>query len=132
MDIELRDHFLGIKRSNSSTLKTSLNVFRSYSGLESGVERGKEVLLGNVGYTCPHHPLDLLAVYRLEWAETPNIERLKNIRRVGRYIEGNNIVLLIVELEVGQVVAIVAVEDQETINPSYSSFGILIKVLNLF
>jgi hypothetical protein len=68
--------------------------------LESGVERGKEVLLGNVDYTCLYHPLDLLAVYCLKWAETPNIERLKNIRRVGRHIEGNDIVLLIVELEV--------------------------------
>jgi hypothetical protein len=78
-----------------------LNVFRSYSGLESGVERGKEVLLGNMGYACPHHPLDLLAVCCLEWAETPNIERLKNVRRVGRHIEGDDVVLLIVELEVG-------------------------------
>jgi hypothetical protein len=100
--------------------------------LESSVERGKEVLLSNVGYTCPYHPLDLLAVYRLKWAETPNIERLKNIRRVGRYTEGNNVVLLTVELEVGRVVAIVAVEDQEAMNPSCSSFGILVEVLNPF
>jgi hypothetical protein len=79
--------------------------------LESSVERGKEVLLSDIGYTCLYYPLDLLAIYRLEWAKTPNIERLKNIRRVGRYIEGDNIVLLIIELEVGRVVAIVAVED---------------------
>ena len=86
--------------------------------MESGVERGKEVLLGDVGYTCPYQPLDLLAICRLERAKTPNIEQLKDIRRVGRYIEYNNIVLLIVELKVGRVVAIVAVKDEEAMNPT--------------
>ena len=38
------------------------------------IERRKEVLLGDIGYTCPYHPLDLLTIYRLERAEAPNIE----------------------------------------------------------
>ncbi len=49
-----------------------------------------------------------------------------------RHIERNNVILFIVELEVGRVVAIVAVKDKETINPGYSSFSILIEVLNPF
>jgi hypothetical protein len=51
---------------------------------------------------------------------------------VGRHIESNNIILLIVDLEVGRVVAIMAIEDKEAISPGYSSSSILIEVLNLF
>jgi hypothetical protein len=85
-----------------------------------------------VGYTCPYYPLDLLAICPLEWAKTSNIERLEDVRRVGRYIERDNVVLLIVELKVGRVVAIVAVEDEEAMNPDCSSFGMRVKVLNPF
>ena len=103
-----------------------------YSGLESRVERRKEVLLSDVGYACPHHPLDLSAICRLERAETSNIERLEDVRRVRRHAERNDVVLLAVELEVGRVVAVVAVEDEEAINPGCSSFGMLVEVLNPF
>ena len=109
-----------------------MNVFRRYSGLESRIERRKKVLLSDIGYTCSHHPLDLLAIYYLKRAETSNIKWLKDVRRVRRHIERDNVILFIVELEVGRVVAIVAIEDEEAINPSYSSFSILIEVLNLF
>ncbi len=51
---------------------------------------------------------------------------------MGRHIEGNDVVLLVVELKVGRVVAVVAVEDKEATNPSCSSFGILVEVLNPF
>jgi hypothetical protein len=51
---------------------------------------------------------------------------------VGRHIERDNVVLLVVELKVGRVVAIVAVKDEEAINPDYSSFSIRIEVLNPF
>lgn len=100
--------------------------------MESSIERGKEVLLSDVGITCPHQPLDLLAICRLERAKTSNIERLENVRQVGRHAERNDVVLLAVELEVGRVVAVVAIEYKEAINPDFSSFGMLIKVLNPF
>ncbi len=109
-----------------------MNVFKRYSGLESRIERGKKVLLSNIGYACSHHPLDLLAVCCLKQAEISNIKWLEDIRRVKRYIERNDVILFVVELEVSRVVAIVAVEDKEAINPGYSSFSILIEVLNLF
>ncbi len=51
---------------------------------------------------------------------------------MGRYAEGDNVVILVVELEVGRVVAVIAIEDKEATNPSYSSFSILVEVLNLF
>ena len=85
-----------------------------------------------MGYARPHHPLDLLAICRLERAEAPNIEWLEDVRRVGRHTERDDIVLLAVELEVSRVVAVVAVEDKEAINPDYSRFGMLVEVLNPF
>ena len=51
---------------------------------------------------------------------------------MGRHIEGNDVVLLAVELEVSRVVAVIAIKDKEATNPSYSSFSVLVKVLNLF
>ena len=51
---------------------------------------------------------------------------------MGRYTERNDVILLAVELEIGRVVAIVAVEDKEAINPGCSSFGMLVEVLNPF
>jgi hypothetical protein len=51
---------------------------------------------------------------------------------VGRYIESNNVILLAVDLEVGRVVAVMAIEDKEAINPGCSSSSMLIKMLNPF
>ena len=131
-DVELGDHLLGIERNKPSTSKTSLNVFRRYSGLESRVERRKKVLFSDIGYACSHYPLDLLTICCLKRAKTSNIKWLEDIRRVRRHIERNNVILFVVELEVSRVVAVVAIEDKEAINPSYLSFSILIEVLNLF
>ncbi len=44
-------------------------------------------------------------------AQVANTEWLEEMRRMWGYIERDNIILLIVELEFGRVVAIVAVED---------------------
>ncbi len=100
--------------------------------MESYIERRKEVLLSNIYNACLHHPLDLLAICCLKQAETSNIEQLEDIRQVGRHTEGNNVVILVVELEVSQVVAVVAIEDKEATNPSCSSFSVLVEVLNPF
>ena len=51
---------------------------------------------------------------------------------MGRHAERDNVVLLAVELEVGRVVAVMAVEDKEAMNPNCSSFGMLVEVLNPF
>ena len=79
-DVELGDHFLGIKRNKPSTSKTSLNVFKRYSGLESYIERRKKVLFSNIGYTYSHYPLDLLAICYLKRAKTSNIKWLEDVR----------------------------------------------------
>ncbi len=80
LDIKLGDHLLGIKRNKSSASETSSNVVARHRCLVSCEKRGKEVLLGNVSYTRPYHPLNLLAVRRFKRAETPNIEWLEDVR----------------------------------------------------
>ena len=49
-----------------------------------------------------------------------------------RHTESNDLVLLVVDLEVGRVVAVVAVEDKKAVNPGCSSFSMLVEVLNPF
>lgn len=44
----------------------------------------------------------------------------------------DDVIFLVVELEVSRVVAVMAVEDMEAMNPDCSSFGMLIEVLNPF
>jgi len=48
---------------------------------------------------CLNKVLNLLAVYPLYNAKTPNVERLGNMQRVRKETEGNNIVLLAVCLK---------------------------------
>ena len=100
--------------------------------MESGIKHGKEILFGDVGYVCLHHPFDLFAVCCFERVETSNIERLEDVRRVGRHAKDDDIVVFAIELEVGRIIVVVTVEDEKAMNPNYSSFGILVEMQNLF
>jgi hypothetical protein len=59
--------------------------------------------------------LDFLPIGLLEQAEVPDIKRLKQMRRMRRHTERNNLVCLAIFLKVEGVVTFVAVEDQKTI-----------------
>jgi len=48
-----------------------------------------------------------------------------------RYIEYNDLTLLVVELEFGRVVALVAVEDQQLVSTFRIRYYIVVKVLDL-
>ena len=60
----------------------------------------------------PHQVLNLATVRLLQRPKAANIEWLKQVGRIRRYTERNDVVLLAMELEFGRVVALVAVEDQ--------------------
>ena len=47
---------------------------------------------------------------------------------MGRYVKYNNVIGLIEIFEVDQVVAFVAVKDEQSIYPSYIAFGSLIEM----
>jgi hypothetical protein len=51
------------------------------------------------------------------------------VQQVERYIESNNLILLIVLLEIKQVIALIAVNNKQLISAYNSSFYMLIKVL---
>jgi hypothetical protein len=91
-------------------------------------KRVEEVFLRDVGDLHPHHPLDLLAVQGLERAEAPNIERLEEVGRMGRHAERNNVVSLAKILKGYRVMAVVAVEDKQSMYPSCTALGRLIKM----
>jgi hypothetical protein len=54
---------------------------------------------------------------------------LEDVRRVGRHTESDGVVLLAAELEVGRVVALVAIQDQEAINTYCTGLGVLVEML---
>ena len=60
----------------------------------------------------PHQVLNLATVRLLQRPKAANIEWLEEVRRMRRHVERNDVVLLVIELEFGRVVALVAVEDQ--------------------
>jgi hypothetical protein len=91
-------------------------------------KRVEEVLLRDVGDLHPHHLLNLLAVQDLERAEAPNIERLEEVGRMGRHAERNNVVGLAKILKGYRVMAVVAVEDKQSMYPSCTALGRLIKM----
>ena len=91
-------------------------------------KRVEEVLLRNVGDLHPYHLLNPLAVRGLERTKTPNIKRLEKVGRMGRYIKYNNVVGLTEIFEVDQVVAFVAVKDEQSIYPSRIAFSSLIEM----
>ena len=52
------------------------------------------------------------------------------MRRIRRYVKRNNIILLVVELEFGRVVALIAVEDQQLVFAFHIRYYIEVKVLD--
>ncbi len=62
-----------------------------------------------------HQVLNLATICLLQRLKAANIEWLKEVGRMWRYIERDDVVLLAIELEFGRVVAFIAVEDQQPI-----------------
>jgi hypothetical protein len=77
-----------------------------------------------------HQVLNLATVRLLQWPEAANIEWLEEVRRMRRHAERDNVVLLAVELELGRVVAFVAVEDQQPVFALRTRCCMVIKVLD--
>jgi len=74
-----------------------------------GVERHEELDLSNVVDASSDEELKFLTVRPLQHAETADIERLGEVRGIGRETEGNNGVVLAELLELSREVALMAV-----------------------
>ena len=94
------------------------------------MEGVEELDLGDMGNTDPNQILDLSAIRHFQRPKTAYIERLEPMRRVGRHIKGNDVVVLAVLLEVVGMVALVAIKDEEAICARCAPSGMLVKVLN--
>jgi hypothetical protein len=75
------------------------------------MEAVEELELVYVVDIYPHQVLNLATVRLLQRPKVANIEWLEEVRRMRRYVERDDVVLLAIELEFGRVVALVAVED---------------------
>jgi hypothetical protein len=73
--------------------------------------------------------VSLPTVTNLQRRKTAYIKRLKQMRRVRRHAESNNLVLLAVLLEFERVVAIVAVNNEQPVPANSAPLCMLIKVL---
>ena len=73
--------------------------------------------------------LDFSTICPLEQAKVPDIKGLKQMRRMRRHKERNNLVCLAIFLKLERVVTFVAVEDQKTIAANRSRLGVPVKVL---
>ena len=66
----------------------------------------------------------------LQQPKAANIEWLEEVRRIRRHTKRDDVVLLVVELEFGRVVALVAVKDQQPIFALCPGRRIVIEVLD--
>jgi hypothetical protein len=76
-----------------------------------------------------HQVLSLAPVRLLERRETTYVKRLQEMRRVRRHTESDNLVLLAVLLEFERVVALVAINNKQTIASYSPPLCVRIKVL---
>ena len=76
-----------------------------------------------------HQVLSLAPVRLLKRRETTYVKRLQEMRRVRRHTESNNLVLLAVLLEFEGVVALVAINNEQTIASHGPPLCVRIKVL---
>ena len=74
--------------------------------------------------------LYLATVRLLQRPKAANIEWLEEVGRMRRYAEHDNVVLLAIELEFSRVVALVAIEDQQSVFASCARRYIEVEVLD--
>jgi hypothetical protein len=82
-----------------------------------------------MGYGASDQMFGFSTISLLEHPKAPNIKRLKQMRRMGRHTQCDDLVLLAISLKVDRVVTFVPIEDQKTIGPSRSIGCTPIKVL---
>ena len=101
-----------------------------YRGKEGLAEAIEELELADVVDMYPHQVLNLATVRLLQRPKVANIKWLALVGGVYRYIERDEVVLPVVELEFGRVVALVAVEDQQPVFALRTRYYIVVEVLD--
>ena len=102
-----------------------------YRGEEGRAKAAEELKLAHIVDMHPHQVLNLATVRLLQRLKAANIEWLEEVGRMWRYVEYNDVILLVIELEFGRVVAFVAVEDQQPIFAFRPRCYIVVEMLDL-
>ena len=100
-------------------------------GKEGRAKAVEELKLVYVVDIHPHQVFNLATVRLFQRPKAANIEWLEEVGRMRRHAECNDVVLLVIELEFGRVVALVAVEDQQPIFALCPRRGMAVEVLDL-
>ena len=115
-------------RNQSSTLKTSCDVFFSYSLVVCTVVCEKKFDLADVLDIRSHKRVNFVAVRAFQWTKNTDIERLGHVRRVRRKTNRNNVVLRAVFLESCRDMALVLIEYKHTLYADSTRPSMLIEV----
>ena len=102
-------------RHKASPCEAALDIPLSNRGEEGRAKAAKELELTHVVNIHLYQVFNLATVRLLQRPKAANIEWLKEVRRMQRHIECDDVVLLAMELEFGRMVALVAVKDQQPI-----------------
>jgi hypothetical protein len=76
-----------------------------------------------------HEVFGLAPVRLLQRSKTSHVKRLQKVRRVRRHADSDNVVILAVLLEIERVVALMSVNNKQSVGANYPSLCMLIKVL---
>jgi hypothetical protein len=74
--------------------------------------------------------LDLATVRLLQRPKAANVKWLEEVRRMRRYVECDDVMLLVVALEFGRVVTLVAIEDQQPVFALCPGRRVVVEVLD--
>ena len=76
----------------------------------------KKLRLRNVGYRASYQMLYFSTICLFEHTKTPDVKKLKQMRRMRWHTERDNVALLAIHLKVGRVVASMPIKDQKTVD----------------
>jgi hypothetical protein len=100
-----------VVRDKSRSPKAPKNIFLGESPAEGGLEREKELGLGDVRNPGLDEERDFGTIHCLQDTVTADIERLGKVRRMGRKIECYDVILLAIVVKFGVDVALMAIQD---------------------
>lgn len=128
--IQLGKHPLWIVRHKTSPCRATLYILLRHGGKEGLAKGTEELELAHVVDMRAHQVFNLATVRLLQWPKAVNIKWLEVVGGMRRHAERDDVLLLVVALELGRVVAFMAVEDQQPVFALCPARYVMAKVLD--